>query len=95
MVINPSDTIHKVKSTVQQVQNNMLSKEFLMGNTIKFFFEFFQKIASDRGLEPLIKIPSDLFQVEMSYLYRPAKNMLNIFIHIPFVHPENTLQMFN
>jgi hypothetical protein len=62
VVINPSDTIHKVKSTVQQVQNNRLSKEFLMGNTINKIFEFIQKIASDRGLpKPLIKNPSDLF----------------------------------
>jgi hypothetical protein len=32
--------------------------------------------------------------VEVSYFYKPAKNMFKIFVHIPLVHPENTLQLF-
>jgi hypothetical protein len=43
-----------------------------------------------RGLEPLIKNPS--YQIEMSYLYKPEDNILNIFIHVPLVYPDNMLQ---
>jgi hypothetical protein len=55
-------------------------------------FKFIQNSSSERGLKPLIKNPSDLFQVEVPYFYKPAENMLNIFVHVPLVHPENTLQ---
>jgi hypothetical protein len=32
--------------------------------------------------------------VEVTYFIKPAKSMLNIFVHVPLVHPENTLQLF-
>ena len=94
VVLKSSDIIHKVKATIQQAQNNRLSTELLRGDTINKIYDFVVSSASARGLEPLIKNPSDLYQVEVSYFFKPAENMLNIFIHVPLVHPENTLQLF-
>ena len=94
VVLKSSDIIHKVKSTIQQAQNSRLSTELLRGDTINKIYSFVLKSASTRGLEPLIKNPSDLYQVEVSYFYKPAENMLNIFVHVPLIHPDNTLQLF-
>jgi hypothetical protein len=89
VVLKCSDIIYKIKSTIQHEQSNRLSTELLRGNT-KFCFGFVVQSANIRGLEPLIKNPSDLFQVEVSYFYKPAENMLNIFVNVPLVHQENT-----
>jgi hypothetical protein len=78
VVIKFSDTIYKIKTTIQQVQNNMLSTELLKGDTLNKIFKFIQNRASERGLELLFKNPSDLFQVESPYFYKLAQNMLNI-----------------
>jgi hypothetical protein len=94
VVIKSSDTIHKVKAAIQQVQNNRLSTKLLRGDTIYKIFNFIQNSANRRGLESLIKNPPDLFQVEVSYFYKRAENMLNVFVHVPLVQPENTLQLF-
>jgi hypothetical protein len=53
-----------------------LTAELLKGNTMNKLFEFVVKSASVRGFEPLIKNPSDLFQVDLSYFYKAAENML-------------------
>ena len=94
MVIKSSDTIHKVKVTIQQAQNNWLSKELLKGDTINKIFKFIVISVSNRGLEPLIKNLLYIIQVEVSYFYKPAENMLNIFIFVPLIHPDNILQLF-
>jgi hypothetical protein len=89
VIIKTSDTICKIEATIQQVQNKRLSTEHLKGDTINKIFKFIQDSACARGLEP-----SDLFQVEVSYFYKAAENMLNSFVHVPLVHPENSLQLF-
>ena len=61
VVLKSSDIIHKVKSTIQQAQNNRLSTELLRGDTINNIYDFVIKSANARGLEPLIKNPSDLY----------------------------------
>ncbi len=75
VVIKSSETIHKVKATIQQFQNNRLSTELLKEDTINKTFYFIQDWAIERGLEPLIKNPSDLFQVEVSFLQTSWKHV--------------------
>jgi hypothetical protein len=94
VVIKSSDTIHKVKASIQQAQYHRFSTEVLKGDTINKFFYFIQNSTSDRGLEPLVKHPTDRFQVEVSYFYKRAENMQNVFVHLQLLQPENTLQMF-
>jgi hypothetical protein len=55
-------------------------------------FDFIKTSASAKGLEPLIKNPSDLYQTEVSCFFKLSENILNIFIHVPLVHLDNTLQ---
>jgi hypothetical protein len=73
LVIESSNIIHKVKSTIQQAHSNRLFTQLLKGDTINKIFEFIQKSASDGGLEPLIKKPSDLYQVKVSYFSNQLK----------------------
>jgi hypothetical protein len=40
-----------------------------------------------------MEYPSDLYLTEVSLFFKPAENILNIFIHVPLVHPDNTLQL--
>jgi hypothetical protein len=47
VVIKLSETFHKVKANIQQVQNNRLSTELLKGDTINKIFKFIQNSASE------------------------------------------------
>jgi hypothetical protein len=51
-----SDIVHKVKSTIQQAQNNRLSTKLLSSDKINKIHNFVQNSAIFRGLEPPIKI---------------------------------------
>jgi hypothetical protein len=68
---------------IQQAQNKRLTTEFLRGDSVSKIFDFKKESASARVVDPLIKNPSGLFRVELSYFYKPADNILNIFIHVP------------
>jgi hypothetical protein len=52
IVLQTSDIIHKVKATIKQAQNNKLSP-------VNKIFDFIKTSASAKGLEALIKNPSD------------------------------------
>ena len=75
VVIQSSDIILKVKTTIHQAQNNRLSTELLRGDTGNKINEFVQNSAIFRGIEPLFKNPLNLYQIEVSYFYKPAENI--------------------
>jgi hypothetical protein len=50
VVLQTADIIHKVKFTLQQVQNNRLSTELLRGETVNKIFNIIKKSASAKGL---------------------------------------------
>ena len=83
-----------MKETIQQAQDHKLSPELLQVKTINKIFEIIQKSASKRGMNPLIKNPSDLYHMEVSYFFNPEDNIFNIFVHVPLVHPDRIFQLF-
>jgi hypothetical protein len=69
-----------------------LLSELLIGDTINRIYDFVINRANDRGLETLIKNPSDLYQVEVSF--KPAENILKFFLYVLLALSDNTLQIF-
>ena len=88
------DIVNKVQSSVQQAQQNRLSTSLLEGKTINKMFKFVQTAAENQGMQLMINKPVDLFQIELSYFYRPEDKILNLFLHVPMVRPDNLLQFF-
>ena len=94
LVFQTTDVARIVSATVQQAQMNRLSTDLLQGSTINKMFQFLNTAAQQKGLQLLIKKPVDLFQTELSYFYHPKDKILNLFLHVPMVHPKNLLQFF-
>ncbi len=52
-------------------------------------FKHLQAQSNQQGLELLISKPSDLFQIDTSYLH--ANKTLTLILHVPMVAEENKL----
>ena len=94
LIFKTWDIVTRIQATVQQAQINRLSTSLLQGHTINKMFEFLGKAAESRGMKLMIQKPVDLFQIEMSYFYRPQDKKLNLFLHVPMVHSDNLLHFF-
>jgi len=102
---NPAQLITEIDSTlemghevqtpitnlVQQAQNKRLSVDLLTPKTLKQVFEHLQSQAEQSKLELLITKPSDLFQIETSYLH--TNKTLTLILHVPMVAEENKLNL--
>ena len=94
LIFQTWDIVNRIKDTVQQAQFNRLSASLLEGATVNKMFQFVEIAAKSKGMDLMIKKPVDLFQIELSYFYHPQTKVLNLFLHVPMVRPENLLQFF-
>jgi hypothetical protein len=81
----------RITNLVQQAQNKRLSVDLLTPKTLKQVFEHLQSQAEQSKLELLITKPSDLFQIETSYLH--TNKTLTLILHVPMVAEENKLNL--
>ena len=82
---------NRITNLVQQAQNKRLSVDLLTPKTLKQVFEHLQNQAEQSKLELLITKPSDLFQIETSYLH--TNKTLTLILHVPMVAEENKLNL--
>jgi hypothetical protein len=83
---------HEVQTNlVQQAQNKRLSVDLLTPKTLKLVLEHLQNQAELSNLELLISKPSDLFQIDTSYLH--SNKTLTLILHVPMVAEENKLNL--
>ena len=81
----------RITNLVQQAQNKRLSVDLLTPKTLRQVFEHLQSQAEQSKLELLITKPSDLFQLETSYLH--TNKTLTLILHVPMVAEENKLNL--
>ncbi len=81
----------RITNLVQQAQNKRLSVDLLTPKTLKQVFDHLQNQAEQSKLELLISKPSDLFQIETSYLH--TNKTFTLILHVPMVAEENKLNL--
>ena len=81
----------RITNLVQQVQNKRLSVDLLTPKTLKLVFKHLQNQAELSNLELLISKPSDLFQIDSSYLH--TNKTLTLILHVPMVAEEKKLNL--
>ena len=74
---------------VQQAQHHHLAVDLLSPENLSNLFSELSVLAFHNGCQLLPKLPSDLFQVELSYFYDGQK--LILMLHVPMV-PEGSLK---
>ena len=88
---NAHEAVTRITNMVQQAQNRRLSVDLLTPDTLKQLFQHLQDQADKQGLELLISKPSDLFQIETSYLHE--NKTVTLILHVPMVAEENKLNL--
>ena len=78
--------------TVQQAQHHRLAIDLLSSGKLFDLFEDLQSLASNYGFKLLTTLPSDLFQVETSYIYDGTD--LILILHVPMVPANSLLRLF-
>ena len=78
-----NDAVTRITNMVQQAQNKRLSVDLLTPDTLKQLYEHLEDQADKQGLELLISKPSDLFQIDTSYLH--SNKTVTLILHVPMV----------
>ena len=81
-----------VVHAVQQAHHRRLAIDFLSSDQLKDLFQTVQEIAIARNYVLLVDAPSDLFQVEASYVCDEG-NVI-IVLHVPMVPQNSLLRLF-
>ena len=84
---NANNAFTGITNTVQQAQNKRLSVDLLTPDTLKQVFQHLQDHAEKQGLELLITQPSDLFQIDTSYIH--SNKTITLILHVPMVTEDN------
>ena len=86
------NAVTRITNLVQQVQNRRMSVDLLTPTALKQLFKHLEEQADKQSLELLINKPSDLFQIEASYLHE--NKTLVIILHVPMVAEDNKLNLY-
>jgi len=85
-------TVHTAIHVIQQAQHKRLAVDYLPAGQLAELYEELTTAASQQKYTLLTGHPSDLFQLELSYLY-DGKNVI-LLLHVPMVPQRSTLRLF-
>ncbi len=88
---NGHEAAIRITNMVQQAQNKRLSVDLLTPNTLKQVFQHLQDQAKSQNLKLMINQPSDLFQIDTSYLH--SNKTVTLILHMPMESEENKLNL--
>jgi hypothetical protein len=86
--------IHHHKNVVKSAQHHSLAPGALPDDVLDRIISHVTQVAKKKNLVPFIKFASDLFQIEVSHLYTPAKNEFTLILHIPMVLNHSLLNLY-
>lgn len=77
---------------VQQAHHHRLAIDYLDPDTLDFLYNTLSQQASDSKYKLLTRFPSDLFQLELSYMFDGEDVVL--FLHVPMVPIDSLLTLY-
>ena len=82
----------QVIHAVQQAHHHRLAVDYYDPETLSYIYETLQAQAKDSKYLLLTRFPSDLFQLELSYLF-DGKDVV-LFLHVPMVPADSLLTLY-
>jgi len=77
---------------VQEAHHHRLAIDYYDPETLRYLYETLETQAAESQYLLLTRFPSDLFQLELSYMYDGAD--LVLFLHVPMVPKESLLTLY-
>lgn len=85
------DALEVAVHAVQQAQHRRLAVDLLTADALSDVFDDLLSVAQGNGFTLLVKYPSDLFQIETSYVYDGSQFLL--ILHVPMVPDPSLLRL--
>jgi hypothetical protein len=82
----------RITNLAQQAQNKRIAIDTFPPQVLKQIFQTLEQRATSQGMELLITKPSDLLQIDVSYLH--GYGNLTLVIHAPMVSADNKLNLY-
>jgi len=82
------------ENVVKSAQHHRLAPGALPHDVLDGIIEHVTAVAKKKNLVPFVTFASDLFQIEVSHLYNPAKNEFTLILHVPMVANSNLLNLY-
>ena len=80
--------IGKITRSIDSSNSHRLSSRVLDGDVLHGLFKYLKARAAQENQDTFLDHPSDLFQIDTSYLYEAESNIFTLILHVPMV-PEN------
>ena len=77
---------------IQQAHHHRLAVDYYDPDTLNYIYETLENQAKDSKYHLLTRFPSDLFQLELSYLFDGVDVVL--FLHVPMVPDDSLLTLY-
>ena len=91
--IRMQSIVNKISSAVDSAQNHRLSSRAINGETLTNLFKYLQNEALKDGSDLFLSHPSDLYQVDTSYLFDSVRKAFTLVIHVPMVPKDQQLTL--
>lgn len=85
------DLFRRIQAGVTAAQHKRLASELIPGVELIDIFNRMLEYSKRMGCEVLISQPSDLYQVEVSYIFNEENSIFELFIHIPMIPADSRL----
>jgi hypothetical protein len=85
-------SIQQAIHAIQQAHHHRLAIDYFDPETLQNIYQTLSEQAADSRYHLLTRFPSDLFQLELSYLFDGAD--LVLFLHVPMVPHESLLTLY-
>ena len=85
---------NNIMSTINQAKSHRLSEDLLSRTTVQKMYNHLDEMHNSRFMDMMLDSPRDLYQAEVSYLYMPEENQLRLFLHVPMIMQEKSLNLY-
>ena len=89
-----TDVKERIEAIVEAAQYQRLSPKAISGKTLIRLWTHLKEKAIKDGYDLMLEHPSDIYQLEASYIYDPVKMEFIMFIHVPMLPSENKFTLY-
>ena len=83
-----------IMSTINQAKSHSLSEDLLSLTTVQKVYNHLHEMYNSRSMDMMLDSPRDLYQAEVSYQYMPEEKQLRLFLHVPMIMQEKSLNLY-